>query len=172
MSYFTAYRQRLQLNHQNLVELALQLTQEGLRVQYYLPSDRTLLSSLRAIDGEEYQYRVSKEGRDYCYIFVNAVRIQFNEVPFRWTFEYDRIPDPYEGSSITGREFVANPVCGGLPGDADWNKLPFSVQDVKDNLRPFYLRNIRDRQPGILDYVDFVPQVNVNLDEVLGNSDE
>jgi hypothetical protein len=171
MSYFTGYRQRLQLNHQNLVELALQLTQEGLRVQYYFPSGRTLLSSLRVVDGEEYKYRVSEEGLDYCYIFVNAVRIQFNEVPFRWTFEYDTIPDYQHGSSMTGREFIVNPLCGGRPGYADWNRLPFSVQDVKDNLRPFYLRNIRDRQPGILEYVDFVPQMPVNFNEIKGSYD-
>ena len=57
----------------------------------------------------------------------NGVRVQFNEVPYRFSFEYDIDPKNGKGSGYTGEEFFVETL-----------DLPFLITDVTDSFKPMY----------------------------------
>lgn len=59
----------------------------------------------------------------------NGVRIQFNEVPYRFSLEYDIEPSKERGSGYTGKEFF------GLQGF----DFPFTVKEILNEFRPMYI---------------------------------
>lgn len=88
--FFTAYRERLERNHEQIIKLKKKALFYGFTVKYRdVDSINELLTSITILTSD-----LSK-----------GVRIQFNEVPYRWTLEYDTKPSFKNGSGFSGKEY-------------------------------------------------------------------
>lgn len=108
-TYLEAYGLRLDANNQHLITLAQQLIKKGFEVIVF--KDKKKLNALNIYDAEG-----------------KGVRLQFNEVPYRWSLEYDINPSAGNGSSYTGKEFNAD----------DRDHLNVTIQDIEANLKTMY----------------------------------
>jgi hypothetical protein len=53
--------------------------------------------------------------------------VQFNETPYRFSFEYDTEPSRETGSGFTGKEFYVNGF-----------DLPFTTKEIIEAFKPMY----------------------------------
>lgn len=113
-TYFTAYRNRMEANSKNLLALKSELEQMGYIVKVW--KDKELHRSITVYDQE----------------MQNGVRVQFNEVPYRWSFEYDIDPKNGKGSGYTGNEYSVNSI------EAQ-PFFPFTIKDITGNMNPMYI---------------------------------
>lgn len=114
-TYFEAYQERLRANDRMLRDLGKKLQNLGFTVEIPVHNhgNKSLLAFITIYDK-------AKE---------NGVRVSFREVPYRWTFSYDRKPDKDKGSGFIGKEYWVDGI----------EDFPFSVQDVIDNFKPMYV---------------------------------
>jgi hypothetical protein len=110
MGYFEAYRERKEAYNNQFLQLAEDLKQMNLIVTTHSSG---LISNLTVYNQDQTQ----------------GVRIQFNEVPYRFSFEYDIKPSKEKGSGYTGKEFF------GLEGF----DFPFTKKDILKAFQPMYI---------------------------------
>lgn len=109
MGYFEVRKNRLESYHKNFLELAENLKKKGFLVSTHNRGD--LIRSIKVLDKNN-----------------NGLRIQFNEVPYRFSFEYDIKPSK-NGSGYTGKEF----------GVIDGYDFPFTVKEILSSFQPMYI---------------------------------
>lgn len=109
--YFKAYRNRIQTNHTNLLKLGKELKGLGYTIKIW--KSKELQNSITVLDKHN-----------------NGVRVQFNEVPYRWSFEYDIKPSKEQGSGYTGKKFYTSAL-----------DLPFTAKDVVEAFKPMYIND-------------------------------
>jgi hypothetical protein len=108
--YLSAFRRRLEHNHNNLLTLGEQLKNLGYVVKVW--KSKPMLSAITVYTKDQ----------------AKGVRVQFNEVPYRFSFEYDIKPSIENGSGRTGKEFFVGSYS-----------LPFSIDDVIKAVSPMYI---------------------------------
>lgn len=110
IGHFEAYRNRLEAYDKQFKQLAEKFKSLGLKVSTH--NTTGFIKSIKLLDQNN-----------------NGVRIQFNEVPYRFSLEYDIQPSKEKGSGYTGKEFF------GLEGF----DFPFTVKDILKEFRPMYI---------------------------------
>lgn len=110
MGYFEAYRERMLSNNDKLLELGQAIKNLGFRVE------------IRNGDKKINSFTVYNQEK------TEGVRVQFNEVPYRFSFEYDIKPSRENGSGYTGKEFYVNDF-----------EIPFTIDDVIKEMKPMYI---------------------------------
>jgi len=118
MGYFEAYRARKEAYNSKFLQLADELKKLDLIVQTHSSG---LIDNLTVYNAEKTQ----------------GVRVQFNEVPYRFSFEYDIKPSKENGSGYKGKEFF------GLNGF----DFPFTITDILEGFKPMYIDSRFDKLP-------------------------
>lgn len=110
MGYFEEYSERMTSNNDKLLQLGQQIKDLGFIVQ--IRNNEKKVNSFTVYNQEK----------------TMGVRVQFNEVPYRFSFEYDIKPSRENGSGYTGKEFYVNDF-----------EIPFTIADVIDEMKPMYI---------------------------------
>src|SRR3972149_3446723 len=107
--YFSAYRARLEKNDEDLRKLGEELKNMGFKVRIW--ESRKLISAINI-----YSPDLSK-----------GVRLQFNEVPYRWTLEYDTQPNIKTGSGFHREERF------------NLEEIPFTAHELVNSFLPMFI---------------------------------